>query len=180
MTIQEEAGLLLHEHGLLAALEPFGEAVVTGSYSMHMMAWNDLDLYIVENENLFDRWFSLAHTVCDVLQAVKAEVQRVPGRLFLGLETEITGTRWNIDIWAKDAAAVEAARAYCARVRQRAEADPAVRTAILSIKKDLIARRLYGFDKFQTCHYHSDEIYTAVLEENIRTAAALLERYPKS
>ena len=156
MTMREEAEHLLHGCGLLDVLRRYGEPVVTGSCSMDMMAWNDLDLYVVENDSVFAQWFALAHAVCDALQPVKVEVQREPGKLFLGMETEITGTRWNVDVWVKDRAGVEASKAYCARVRRCADADPAVRAAILSIKKALIDRRLYGLRKFPERHYHSD------------------------
>lgn len=179
MTMREEAEHLLHGCGLLGVLRRYGEPVVTGSCSMDMMAWNDLDLYVVENDSIFAQWFALAHAVCDALQPVKVEVQREPGKLFLGMETEITGTRWNVDVWVKDRAGVDASKAYCARVRRRADADPAVRAAILSIKKALIDRRLYGLCKLPERHYHSDEIYTAVLDEDIRTVEAFLQKHPK-
>lgn len=112
MTMREEAEHLLHGCGLLDVLRRYGEPVVTGSCSMDMMAWNDLDLYVVENDSIFAQWFALAHAVCDALQPVKVEVQREPGKLFLGMETEITGTRWNVDVWGKDRTGVEASKAY--------------------------------------------------------------------
>lgn len=179
MTIREEADQLLYACGLLDVLGRYGEPVVTGSCAMDMMAWRDLDLYIVGNDTVSAQWFALQQAVCDALQPVKAELLHEHGKLFLGLETEVTGTRWNVDIWAKDRAAAKASLAYCAYVRQRAEADPAVREAILSIKSGLIERKMYGLGKSPTRHYHSDEIYTAVLEEGVRTVEALLEKYPK-
>ena len=69
MTMREEAEHLLQRAGgLLDVLRRYGEPVVTGSCSMDMMAWNDLDLYVVENDSIFAQWFALAHAVCDALQ----------------------------------------------------------------------------------------------------------------
>ena len=70
---------------------------------MDMMAWRDLDLYIVGNDTVSAQWFALQQAVCDALQPVKAELLHEHGKLFLGLETEVTGTRWNVDIWARTA-----------------------------------------------------------------------------
>ena len=47
MTMREEAEHLLHGCGLLDVLWRYGEPVVTVSCSMDMMAWYDMDLYVV-------------------------------------------------------------------------------------------------------------------------------------
>lgn len=73
MTIREEADQLLYACGLLDVLGRYGEPVVTGSCAMDMMAWRDLDLYIVGNDTVSAQWFALQQAVCDALQPVKAE-----------------------------------------------------------------------------------------------------------
>lgn len=51
MTIKEQAGHILYDCGLLEELSRYGTPHMIGSYRMDMMAWNDLDIDI-ENENM--------------------------------------------------------------------------------------------------------------------------------
>lgn len=46
------------------------------------------------------------------------------------------------------------------------EERPECKKAILDIKQELARLKLYGFDKKQN-HYHSNEIYDAVLFNNV-------------
>ena len=51
MTIKEQAKCILYDCGLLDELSKYGTPHIVGSYRMDMMAWNDLDIDI-ENENM--------------------------------------------------------------------------------------------------------------------------------
>lgn len=176
MSIRSEADRLLEQTGLLDVLRRFGAATVVGSYSMDLMAWNDLDVYVNA-----DGW--TAERYCDVLGAVAKAVQpvrvdgfqnTVQGRYFIGMETMITGERWNIDIWGRSAAEITDAQSSNAEMKRQFDGDPELRSALVRIKQGLIGRGMYGFDK-GVKHYHSPEIYRAVLDEGVRTTEEFLK-----
>ena len=175
MSIRGEADRLLERTGLMDVLRPFGAVAIVGSYSMDLMAWNDLDVYVDAGDWTVERY-------CDVLGAVAKAVQPVrvdgfqdaaQGRYFIGMETMITGQRWNIDIWGRSTAEIADAQRSNAEMKRRFDADPELRSALVRIKQGLIARGMYGFDKGAK-HYHSPEIYRAVLDEGVRTTEEFL------
>lgn len=173
MTIRENADAMLHRTGLLDVLKGCGEATVVGSYAMDAMAWNDLDVYVA----LSDDFHEMVGAAMRAVQPVRFDGFCDAGRQFLGMETVITGERWNIDIWVRTAAEIEDVMEKNRAMKQRFDAYPEARQAMLDIKHALIARGMYGFDKGKR-HYHSPEIYEAVLEKDVRTVEELLEMYP--
>lgn len=48
---KKDADRILYEFGLFEKLREFGSPHIIGSYRMNMMAWNDLDIDI-ENDNM--------------------------------------------------------------------------------------------------------------------------------
>lgn len=94
---------------------------------------------------------------------------------FLGFETSISGDRWNIDIWWKSQAETGDAIAYANGIARLMHENPKLKNAVITIKQDLISRRLYGFDKGKK-HYHSKEIYDAVFHEGILTTEQFLTK----
>ena len=175
--IKQQAERLLYEFGLLEALSFYGKVHITGSCRMDLMCWNDLDLYIEENPGLRENWFDLVHDVCEKLRPYSFDGFFKTERMFLGCETEISGERWNVDIWVKSREQIENAKKYCDDITAETVRNPEVKTAILAIKRKLIALNMYGIDKMKDRHYHSDEIYKAVLAENIRTPEEFLNRH---
>ena len=176
--IREQAEKLLSS-GLKDTLSAYGKVFVTGSCRMDMMCWNDLDLYMEDCEMLRENWFALVHDVCKILKPYRFDGFCNAGKFFFGCETDIIGERWNVDIWVKDRQSIENAMCYCAGIVSAAEKEPEIKTAILAIKKRLIELKMYGLDKDRERHYHSDEIYRAVLEEGVRTSDEFLRKYPK-
>lgn len=176
MTIRQSADELLARTGLLAALRPHRAAIV-GSYSMDLMAWNDLDIYVDTAEMSVENWCELISRVVCAAQPSRIDGFQDSGRseYFLGIETRITGERWNIDIWGRTADEIAAAQAGNRAMQARFEADPQAKAALLQIKQGLIERKMYGFDKRRE-HFHSPEIYEAVLEKGVRSLEEFLVR----
>lgn len=173
VTIRESADALLRKTGLMDVLNGYGEAAIVGSYAMDAMAWNDLDVYIALDGDFHE----MAGAAMRAVQPVRFDGFCDAGRQFLGMETVITGERWNIDVWIRTVAEMEDALAKNRAMKRRFDAQPEARQAMLDIKRALIARGMYGFDKGKR-HYHSPEIYDAVLEKGVRTVDELLEAYP--
>lgn len=177
MKIREQAGMLLSRTGLQKTLEQYGTVWVTGSYRMDLMVWNDLDIYLCP-DGRFDM-YEMAASLNRILRPVYFDgiVRPEENRLFYGAELVFMGERWNVDIWVKDEAQVRESLTFCEKIKRQTEKDPQSRRAIIEIKKALIASKLYGFDK-KARHYHSQEIYSAVLDEGIRSAEEFLKKHP--
>lgn len=179
MTIKERADRLLSETGLVERLRKHGKVYITGSYYMDLMAWNDLDVYLQTDDSFFDM-YSMISEVNSALLPCRFDGIVMPERpaLFYGCETMISGERWNIDIWIKDEKSIRESFSCCDRILRSLSADPKKRQLITEIKQGLIEKGMYGFDKDPQRHYHSHDIYSAVLDEGILSLAEFLERHP--
>lgn len=177
MTIKTHADHLLQRTGLLDCLQRYANVHITGSYRMDIMSWNDLDIYLEADPASFNIYPMIAE-VNSLLHPHRFDGFTDKGKAFYGLETFVAGERWNIDIWIKTADEIRRSIEYCTSISQIISDNPAKRNAILSIKAELISMGLYGFDKNKDHHYHSNEIYDAVLQEDILTTEELLRRHP--
>jgi len=175
--LKREADRLLTEFGLLDILREYGEPHVIGSVSMDLMAWPDLDIDVTNTGMCLEKLHRLTRTLLDRFSPVWYEAKEEitdEGKTvwFHGLETEITGTRWNIDIWFFDAETIEKAEAFCNSIREKTKDNPSLREAVLTLKKELLSRGLYSFEK-----YRSMDVYKAVLELGICDIDTFLTRY---
>lgn len=179
MTIRERAQRLMDDTGLLSLLQRFGTPAVVGSFGMDLMTWNDLDIYVDIAGWNADTWCAMAGEVTKALRPVRIDgfCDAAAQQYFFGAEMMHGGERWNIDIWGRTAAGIADAQRRCRDMKARFEAQPGAREAMMHIKAELIERKMYGFDKGAR-HYHSPEIYAAVLDEGVRSAAELLEIHP--
>ena len=82
----------------------------------------------------------------------------------------IGGELWNVDLWFFDRETIAAAEQYCSRIASAASA--VQREQIVAIKRGLLERELYAYDKFR-----SMDVYRAVLEEHIQNTDEFLKRY---
>src|SRR4051794_17411125 len=109
LSIKTEADEILLEKGLLNILNCFGIPHITGSYSLGLMTWRDLDVYLeVDNFSETD-FFLLGSKICSVFTPIKmsfrnellAKTKGLPSGLYWGvyLGNERAGA-WKIDIWA--------------------------------------------------------------------------------
>lgn len=175
MDIYEKANELLYNYGLLELLQTYGDVSIVGSYGMKIMTWNDLDFYVDKSGLNMQNYYGLTSDILDKCMPSRfdGEVSFDQGRAFLGFETRISGERWNIDIWWKNRAEIDASIAYAKDMVHRMQESPKLKHAVMTIKQDLISRGLYGFDKGKK-HCHSKEIYDAVFLEGILTAEQFL------
>lgn len=159
------ADRILYEFGLLDKLKELGTPHIIDSYRMDMMAWNDLDIDI-ENDNMsLEKLYALSafiiHTFHPVWYEAKEEVN-ADGKTvwFHGFETTITGELWNVDLWFFDKETIAAAERYCDTIT--AKTNQSQKDMIVNIKQDLIARGLYSFEQ-----YKSVDVYKAVIENGV-------------
>ena len=179
MDLYKEADLLLHGHGLLDILREYGEPHVIGSSTMDLMTWPDLDIDVIPDSMTIEKLHRLTRTLLERFSPVWYEAKEEitdKGKTvwFHGLETEITGTRWNIDIWFFDAETIEKAEAFCNGIREKTKENPSLREAVLTLKKELLSRGLYSFEK-----YRSMDVYKAVLELGICDIDTFLTQYQR-
>ena len=69
--LRQEADGLLREKGLHSLLGQYGEVHVTGSYALKLMAWRDLDIYLVSPNMAPRRFFELGGRVAELLNPAK-------------------------------------------------------------------------------------------------------------
>jgi len=59
LALISEANTLLYDYGLLEILEKYGTPNIHGSYSLNLMTWRDLDLYLENDEITVKTFFNL-------------------------------------------------------------------------------------------------------------------------
>lgn len=167
--LKEQADIFLYEMGLLNKLKEYGEPHIIGSYRMDIMAWNDLDIDILNNQMSVDKLYELSHFIFKTFKPIWYEAKQEANSdrktvWFHGFETMITGTLWNIDIWFFDEETILKAEQYCDRISEKIKSNPHFAKIILTIKEKLIDNQQYGYGK-----YTSVDVYKAVLENNIKS-----------
>lgn len=179
MTIKEQAKRILYDLGLLDELSKYGTPHIIGSYRMDMMAWNDLDIDM-ENENMsLDKLYCLSQFIIDKFHPTWYEAKEELNSenktvWFQGFEALIGNELWNVDLWFFDKDTIKAAEDYCDRIVQRTKELPESKEQIIRLKKALIARKLYSFDQ-----YTSMDVYSAVLDKHITDVEDFLANYMK-
>jgi hypothetical protein len=179
-TIKSEADVILYEQGLFGILRSFGTPHISGSYSLNLMTWRDLDIYLeVDNISEAD-FFSLGSKICAALAPEKmsyrneciAKSHGLPHGLYWGtyLGNERAGA-WKIDIWAVDAVEFRRLDEYCNAIKQMLTPENVL--CILNIKSQCWQDPAYRRS------YTSTDIYNAVLEKQITTIEAF-RRYLES
>ena len=169
------ADRILYEFGLLGKLEEIGKAHIIGSYRMDTMAWNDLDIDIENDrmsmEMLYDLTAFIIETFRPVWYEAKEEKTETGTVWFHGFETTIIGELWNVDLWFFDRETILQAEQYCDDIARRMT--QAQKDVTVHIKKELIRRGLYSFEK-----YKSIDIYSAVLDKGVTSIDEFLECCP--
>ena len=173
--IRRNADRILYKYGLLDMLRAIGTPHIVGSYQMDMMAWNDLDIDIENDKMSLSKLYRLTGQILEAFRPswYEAKEERTPeGKTvwFQGFEAMIGGELWNVDLWFFDRETIAAAEQYCSRIASAASA--VQREQIVAIKRGLLERELYAYDKFR-----SMDVYRAVLEEHIQNTDEFLKRY---
>lgn len=162
---KENADRILYEFSLLDKLKELGTPHIIGSYRMDMMAWNDLDIDI-ENDNMsLEKLYALSDFILRTFHPVWYEAKEevnAEGKTvwFHGFETTITGELWNVDLWFFDKETIDNAEKYCDNIK--AKTSQRQKDIIVNIKQDLITRGLYSFEQ-----YKSIDVYKAVIENGV-------------
>ena len=167
--LHAEADHILDKKGLRKILDRYGTVHVTGSYSLGLMTWRDLDIY-VQNENLKEQeFFELGKEIVSLLNPVKmsfrnekiTKTKGLPVGLYWGiyLGDEKRGA-WKIDIWGLIGKECEERLEFCNHIAERITPDTKIK--ILEIKSRCWMDPLYR--KF----YTSNDIYRAVLEKHVQ------------
>ena len=173
--IKANADRIIHEFGLLKKLKEVGKTHIIGSYRMNMMAWNDLDIDI-ENQNMsLEMLYELTAFIIERFHPVwyegKQEINDKGKKVwFLGFETIITGELWNVDLWFFDRDTIRDAEAYCDNIAQNTSRMQ--KDTIIQIKNDLISMGLYSDTKFR-----SIDVYKAVMEKHVKNTEEFLVLY---
>jgi hypothetical protein len=166
--LHAEADDILSKKGLRKILEQYGIVHITGSYSLGLMTWRDLDIYL-ESESLTEQeFFELGKDIVSLLHPVKmsfrneriARTKGLPPGLYWGiyLGDEKKGS-WKIDIWGLDTNECEERLRFCNQIAKKITHDSKMK--IMEIKSRCWMDPLYR--KF----YTSNDIYTAVLEKHV-------------
>ena len=116
--LKANADRILYDFGLHHKLEEIGTAHLIGSYRMDMMAWNDLDIDIENQDMSQEKLYELTAFIIERFHPVwfegKEEINDKGQKVwFLGFETMITGKLWNVDLWFFDRDTIRDAEAYC-------------------------------------------------------------------
>ncbi len=166
MDRKRSANRILYEFGLFEKLKEIGRPHIIGSYRMDMMAWNDLDIDVendgMSSERLYELTAFVLKTFRPVWYEAKEEVNDEGKTVwFHGFETTVTGELWNVDLWFFDRETISAAEAYCDGIANGTDA--VQKENIVRIKRGLIERGLYSFEK-----YKSIDVYKAVTENGVK------------
>lgn len=175
--IKEKASAILQEHHLLEQLKKIGTPHIIGSFRMDMMAWNDIDIDIENDGMCLEKLYPLTAYILESFHPTWYEAKEEKdgdGKTvwFHGFEAVIDGELWNFDLWFFDRETIEKAEAFCDGIASTATAEQ--KEAIVALKRELLARGLYSFEKF-----HSMDVYKAVLEQGIRDISDFLQKYEK-
>lgn len=172
VNIKKNADRILYEFGLLKKLEELGTVHIIGSYRMDMMAWNDLDVDIENDSMSLEKLYNLSAFVMNTFTPswyeAKEEITDEGKKVwFQGFETSVTGELWNVDLWFFDKETINSAELYCDSVVKKTT--QIQRKIIIDIKKKLINRGLYSFEK-----YNSMDVYKAVIKNNVKNITEFL------
>jgi hypothetical protein len=175
--LRAEADRLLLGKGLHSLLEKYGQVHLTGSYALKLMAWRDLDIYLVAEELPVSEFFRLGWQIANLLSPTKmsfrnervARTEGLPQGLYWGiyLGNERAGA-WKIDLWAINREQFIVLDEFCKEIERRLTASS--RLKILQIKAQCWMKPGYRRT------FSSRDIYDAVLAEEVEDLDAF-ERY---
>ena len=148
--LREEADRLLAGSGLMTLLREYGQPHASGSYSLGLMTWRDLDIYLELDPPDLHRFLDLG---CRIGQALKprklsftdhlnfASTEALSG-LYWGIQTkELSKGGWKIDLWGVTPEVCAERLGHCQMLKR--QLTPALRAAILAIKGDVCRHPAY-------------------------------------
>ena len=174
--IHKEADEILYKKDLLSILKKFGAPHITGSYSLNLMTWRDLDIYLETEKITEEDFFILGKEINNALAPVKmsyrneriVQTEGLPVGLYWGiyLGNERKGA-WKIDLWAVDSKECRQRLKFCDDIA--AQLTPASRELIMGIKSECWQDPEYRRS------YSSKDIYEAVFKGQVKNASEFKE-----
>lgn len=167
---------ILFEFGLFDELKKIGVPHVIGSYQMDMMVSNDLDVDVENDEMSLEKLYGLTAFVLKTFHPfwyeAKQEVNDKGETVwFHGFEFQIEDEIFNVDVWFFHRETISEAENYCKRIAS--QSTDAQKETVINLKRELINRGLYRFDKYTSMH-----VYEAVLEKHVTNLEELFSLYP--
>src|SRR5688572_20088230 len=166
--IKSETREILQQKGLMNILLQFGKPHISGSYSLDLMTWRDLDIYLEVETISESAHFSLGEKINAALHPVKmsfrnellGKTKGLPSGLYWGvyLGNERAGA-WKIDIWMVNTEECRRLLKYSSDIQTRLTED--YRRIIPEIKSQCWQDPNYRKT------YTSSDIYDAVLKYNV-------------
>ena len=166
--LRREADYLLENMGLRHILSQYGIPHIVGSFTLQLMAWRDLDIYLETEAITVSDFFALGERIASVLSPVRmsfrneriAQTEGLPRGLYWGVYSgyEIENA-WKIDIWAIDSKECRRLLEYQNNLATRLT--PTARLKILDIKSQCWQDPEYRRS------FKSIDIYDAVFNQGI-------------
>lgn len=170
LTLISEANTILNDYNLLKILEKFGTPHIHGSYSLQLMTWRDLDIYLENDSINLKNFFNLGLDIAKKLKPHRMhfrnelinETPNLPKGLYWGIYTKLTFRElWKIDIWAMDSKQIID---YLEKFQElKFKITENNRSTILKIKSYFCKHPEYRKS------FYSLDIYNSVLKDNIKT-----------
>lgn len=174
MRLQAEAAELVEELNLQRLLETVGTPVKVGSAALGLMVWRDLDMTVICSElNIA----AITSVVSELMSNPRVRQLKwlndtgdwntdpvYPDGYYIGLVYQSRrGNEWRLDIWFIDEPEKQPDLQHIRTIPGRLTSEAVV--SILSIKAVWASRSEYGKQ------VKSYDIYTAVLDDQVRTPA---------
>ncbi len=175
-TLITEANEILHEYGLLQILSKYGNPIITGSYSLNLMTWRDLDIYLEADEMTEERFFNLGKEIVVRLKAHRmhfrnefiSKTPNLPVGFYWGIYITLNFSDvWKIDVWAIDSNQINLYQKELNDLKSRIDEEK--RPIILMIKHHFCKHPEYR-RKFA-----ARDIYHAVIAENVNSTKQFSE-----
>lgn len=175
----KQANRILKDCGLLNELKNYGTPHIIGSYKMNLMAWNDLDIDVENDSMSLDKLYQLTNYILNSFNPIwyeaKEKINEQGNKVwFHGFEFYLDNELWNVDIWFLNKQEIEKVEKYCDDISEKIKNNKQLRTAIMEIKRELIKRNLYSFDKFT-----SMDVYDAVINNGVMNVDNFINNYSK-
>lgn len=137
---------------------------------------NDLDIDVENDKMSLEKLYELTAFILKTFHPfwyeAKEEVNDEGETVwFHGFEFEIEGEHFNVDVWFFNPDTIEKAEDFCDKITSQATEE--LKAVIIDLKRELISRGLYRFDKYTSMH-----VYKAVLEQHVTDIEELFKLYP--
>ena len=165
-----EADEILHTCGLLRILSKYGNPIITGSYSLNLMTWRDLDISLEANKMTEKRFFDLGKEIVLSLKPHKmhfrnefiSKTPNLPMGFYWGIYTTLKFSDvWKTDVWAMDSNQINLYQKEFNDLKS--SIDEEKRPIILTIK-----HHFYKHPEYRR-KFVAMDIYHAVMVENVKS-----------